>query len=80
MMATCPRCGGFLDEQHRCVGLWPRRARSLGGSAVAMLGGASVSLVALNMISSDLSGGTVALGVVAGMIIGQAMRTAVTRR
>jgi hypothetical protein len=45
-----------------------------------MLVGASLSLVALDMISSDLSGGTVALGVVAGMIIGQGVRAAVTRR
>jgi outer membrane lipoprotein SlyB len=45
-----------------------------------MLGGAILSLFALSMISSNPSGITVALGVVAGMIIGQGVRTAVTRR
>jgi hypothetical protein len=27
-MATCPRCGGFLDEQHRCSGIWRLRLRA----------------------------------------------------
>jgi hypothetical protein len=79
-MATCPRCGGFLDEHHHCVGVWPRHARRIGGSALAMLAGAILSLVVLYMLSSNPSGVTVALGVVVGMIIGQGVRTAVTRR
>ena len=79
-MATCPRCGGFLDEHHRCVGLWTRRARRVGAAALAMLGGAIVSLYVLDMTSSNPAGATVALGVVAGMIIGQAVWTAVRQR
>jgi hypothetical protein len=79
-MATCPHCGDFLDEHHRCAGLWPRRARAVGGSALAMLGGAILSLVVLYPISGNPSGVTVALGGVAGMVIGHGVRTAVTRR
>jgi putative flippase GtrA len=29
-MATCPRCGGFLGEKHRCRGLWRRWGKTAG--------------------------------------------------
>jgi hypothetical protein len=74
MMATCPKCGDFLDEHHRCVGLWRRRARNVG----AMLAGAVLSTVALYAVSDNPSLATVAFGVVSGMVIGQAVLT-VTR-
>jgi hypothetical protein len=65
----------------RAIGAWDSgRARRIGGSALTMLGGAILSLVVLYMLSSNPSGVTVALGVVAGMIIGQGVRTAVIRR
>jgi hypothetical protein len=45
-----------------------------------MLGGVVLSTGVLYTLSDNPSGATVALGVVAGLIIGQAVRTAVTRR
>jgi hypothetical protein len=36
-MATCPRCGRFLDEHHRCTGLWRRRARRVGVAVAGAL-------------------------------------------
>ena len=38
-MATCPRCGGFLDDQHRCSRV-PRRLVHMSGMAAigAVLG------------------------------------------
>jgi hypothetical protein len=42
-LATCPRCGGFLNQHHRCVGLWRLRLRALwhlllGGAVGGALG------------------------------------------
>jgi hypothetical protein len=71
-MATCPRCGEFLDEHHHCTGLWRRRV----SSATGMLVGAAVSLVALYAVSDNPSNATVAIGVVAGVILGHAVWSA----
>jgi hypothetical protein len=42
-VATCPRCGGFLNEHHRCTGLWRLRLRAwravLLGGIVGSVGG-----------------------------------------
>ena len=39
-MATCPRCGGFLHENHRCRGRW-RRARSASWTSAGVASGAA---------------------------------------
>ena len=36
-MATCPDCGGFLHDHHRCFGVWRHIARTI---AVTAAGGA----------------------------------------
>jgi hypothetical protein len=64
-MATCPHCGGFLGERHHCEGLWPRRARRVGGSTLAMLGGVVLSMAVLYLVSNNPSSASIALGVVA---------------
>lgn len=49
-MATCPRCRGFLDTDHRCRGLWRMRLRALFVvSAAGAAGGAGSWLFALLM-------------------------------
>ena len=41
-MATCPHCGGFLHDHHRCRGRWWRRGREAGAAVVgASAGGAA---------------------------------------
>ena len=42
-MATCPNCGGFLHDHHRCRGRWRRRLRSAVWTLAGMAGGAAVS-------------------------------------
>jgi heme/copper-type cytochrome/quinol oxidase subunit 4 len=38
-MATCPSCGGFLDEHHQCAGMWRQRLHAIGFAlAGAILG------------------------------------------
>jgi hypothetical protein len=34
-MATCPKCGGYLGDDHRCSGAWRHAARTMG---VALVG------------------------------------------
>ena len=77
-MATCPSCGGFLDSNHRCVGLGRRRARRMGRSAVAMLGGALVVTVILFLVDSTPSDLVLAIAVLLGAIVGQALLTALS--
>ena len=39
-MATCPRCGRFLTDDHRCLGAWRHVARYACVSAIgAVIGG-----------------------------------------
>ena len=73
-MATCPYCGEFLEEDgesHHCA--WHHRVREVGMSALAMVVGAVVSVLVLYTIDVDPSDMTILLGVVAGMVIGQAV-------
>jgi hypothetical protein len=63
----------FLNEHHRCVGLWRRRGVAVGFSAAAMLGGAILSTTVLYLVSDRPSVITVAIGVLSGAILGQAV-------
>ena len=42
-MATCPSCGGFLHDRHRCRGRWRRRLRSAAWNLAGAGGGVAVS-------------------------------------
>ena len=72
-MATCPRCGEFLGEHHRCSVRY--RAREFGKSAFAMLGGMVLSMLALYAVSDNPSRITVAISAAVGMLLGQALWT-----
>jgi hypothetical protein len=74
-MATCPRCGAFLSDDHRCVGLWRGQLRTI----AAMFGGAILSVVALYAVSDQPSAIVVAIGVISGMVLGRAVWGAVSR-
>ena len=65
-MATCPRCGRFLDADHRCRGLWRLRLRVLRSLTVgALVGAASAAAVAAAAL-----GAVSLVSLLAGMIIG----------
>jgi hypothetical protein len=74
-MATCPRCGGFLSDNHHCVGLWRRRMRSV----VAMFWGAVLSIFMLYAVSDHPSGLVVSIGAVSGIVLGRAVWGIVSR-
>jgi hypothetical protein len=75
LMATCPQCGGFLGEHHHCA--VRRRARRVGMSALAMLVGMVVCTLTVYAVNDSPSAILVMFGVVGGMILGQAVWTAI---
>lgn len=44
-MATCPRCGGFLHENHRCRGRWRQYARTASWTGAGLASGAASSFL-----------------------------------
>ena len=44
-MATCPDCGRFLSDHHRCLGVWRGRAHRLGVATAGALVGVFVPFV-----------------------------------
>ena len=58
---------------------WRRHARTLGLSAVAMLGGAILSTVSLYLVTDHPSRTTVAICVLCGMILAQVVLAAILR-
>jgi hypothetical protein len=46
-MATCPKCGGYLSDDHRCFGAWRHIARTMGAALIgALFGVIAVSTLA----------------------------------
>jgi hypothetical protein len=71
-MATCPRCGGFLDAPHRCAGVWRLHLRAwcailLGGIVGALVGWGLLDVVMgqASWVAVTLAGGIGMLVVVA---------------
>ena len=44
-MATCPRCGGFLHDNHRCRGRWRRLARTASWTGTGLAAGGASSFL-----------------------------------
>ena len=53
-MATCPKCGGYLSDDHRCVGAWRRVTRTVGVAFAGALFGVVIVLVLAEHPSSSL--------------------------
>jgi hypothetical protein len=70
-MATCPKCGGYLSDDHRCCGAWRHIARTMG----VALGGAVFGVVAVLVLAEHPSK---SLLVVAGLL-GAVLVTALWR-
>lgn len=73
-MATCPDCGRYLDDPHRCKGRWRIQLRLLGWTfRSAVIGGVAGGLL-LFLIYGRVS--LVAIGITAaiGVIVEQALQ------
>ena len=69
-MATCPNCGGFLDDRHRCAGVWRLRLRLLFRIAVwGGIGGSLGGWLILFVFFRQVSWVAVAIAAVLGMIV-----------
>jgi hypothetical protein len=68
-MATCPRCGGFLNEHHRCIGLWRLRLRAwwrlLFGAAI----GGALGWLVLVAVAGQPSWLSVMVAATIGMVV-----------
>jgi hypothetical protein len=73
-VATCPHCGGFLDDHHRCFGAWRRMGRWV---AMMCVGGLAGLVLAFGLIEHPLPEVIVIaalLGAVLGSSLGQVTR------
>jgi hypothetical protein len=68
-MATCPRCKGFLDEDHVCPAQWGRTLRWGASLTVGLIIGAIAGGTVFSVVGSVLHvPGFEAFGVVAGTL------------
>jgi hypothetical protein len=68
-MATCPRCGKFLDDDHRCVGVWRMHLRALRAIAAGGFAGAIIGELSFMTVSGRTSWLAVAMAGITGMAI-----------
>ena len=75
-MATCPKCLGYLDDNHQCVGLWKRRFWTALNMS-ALTGCCIIACVApLFLITDQPSMALRAIGLVMGVVLSSAIRGA----
>jgi hypothetical protein len=68
-MATCPRCGGFLDDRHRCTGLWRLRLRALRSTVLGGLVGGVLGWLVNSIAFGSASWPSIGIAALLGMII-----------
>jgi uncharacterized paraquat-inducible protein A len=78
-MATCPRCGAFLNEGHQCSHPWRRRLRLGARIAMAMAVGGFISVSLLFTVVGTTTSAAVAMAALLGVIVGEAVRQAIPR-
>jgi hypothetical protein len=63
-MATCPKCGGYLSDDHRCFGAWRHIARTMAVALAGAIFGVVAVLVLAEHPSPSLLGAIGLLGAV----------------
>jgi hypothetical protein len=74
-MATCPKCGGPLGDQHRCAGLGRLRLRLWGTRLAGALIGGGIGTLLLSLVYGRAAWPAVILAGVVGFLIVQAFQT-----
>lgn len=72
-MATCPRCLGPLDDDHRCLG---RLARARGPLAAIAVGGTAGSLMVF-AVEARPAAALIMAAAALGAVVAHALRSAV---
>ena len=73
-MATCPKCGGFLTDGHRCRGGWRRAGRYTVVAGVGALLGCIGALVAFDNPTDSLVAVVTLLGAVLASAVWGSLR------
>lgn len=68
-MATCSQCGQYLDQDHRCRGIWRLRAAVIGRVIVGAVIGAVIGAGVIAAVSGMPSLAAIALSAVVGGVI-----------
>jgi hypothetical protein len=66
---TCPQCGGYLSDDHRCVGAWWRITRTM----VVALVGAPFGVIAASVLAEQPSQSLLAVAGLLGAVLGAAL-------
>jgi hypothetical protein len=72
-MATCPRCGGFLHEQHHCAGPWRFWLRTALSVVLGGIAGLVVGWLVLVAVDADASWLPLAMAASVGIVIALAL-------
>jgi Zn-dependent protease len=76
-MATCPKCMGFLTENHRCPGgVWARVSKAL----LTVLVGGAIGIVGVYALVERPVAALVLAGAALGAVLSMAIRQAVGGR
>lgn len=73
-MATCPQCGGFLTDGHRCRGGWRRAGRYAIVSAVGALLGYLATFASFENPAGALVAVVTLLGAVLALAVWRSLR------
>jgi hypothetical protein len=71
-VATCPNCGGYLERDHRCKGLWRLRLRYWATIGFGGLCAGAIAFVTFMVLDEHLSLVAVGLSILIGMVIARA--------
>jgi hypothetical protein len=63
-MATCPKCGGYLSDDHRCFGAWWQIVRTIGVAFAGAVFGIVAVVALAEHPSTSLLGAMGLLGAV----------------
>jgi hypothetical protein len=72
-MATCPQCGSFLSESHRCARQWRRRVRVWWADLMSALIGGLVGFLLLSFVYGDAHWLAVTGAAITGVLIKRAV-------
>jgi hypothetical protein len=72
-MATCPQCGRFLDEHHRCVNRWRRRVRVWRTDLMGAFVGGLAGFLLLSLLYGDAHWPAVTGAAITGVLIKRAV-------
>jgi hypothetical protein len=73
-MATCPRCGEFLHEHHRCRGVWRLRLRAWFHVLLGGIIGAGVGWLLFLPFTQRVSWLALGLTACVGVIVAMALQ------